>query len=165
MAGGHGGLVHEAGEPEMNMTDEKTGPIRVILRTIQVTNNLEPAWDDEGEFRFTARVSSRDRGGVLVETRLPAGDGTYSVSDHPARNRLYLNHVLFEGELDEHLEVEIIGDEIDLLSADDRLGRYHREWNGSPSSWIGYYGPSDEGASDPERMENWNVILEIEKAN
>jgi len=147
------------------MSEEYAGPIRVILRTIQVTNTMEPVWDDEGEFRFTVRVSSRDRGGLLVETRLPAGDGAYSVSDHPARNRLYLNQVIFEGEVDEQLEVEIIGDEIDLLSADDRLGRYHREWTGSPATWIGQYSPGDEGADDPERMENWNVILEIEKAN
>jgi hypothetical protein len=145
------------------MADDNGGRIRVILRTIQVNDNLEPPWDDEGEFQFTIRVASRDRG-IIAETRLPSGDGAYSVSDHPARNRLYLNHVIFEGEVRDHLEVEIIGDEIDTLSANDRLGRYHRVWTGLPASWVGFYHPGDEGSTDPERMEKWNVTLEIEPA-
>lgn len=145
------------------MADENVGRIRVILRTIQIHDNLEPPWDDEGEFRFTVRVASRERG-VIAETRLPSGDGVYNVSDHPARNRLYLNHIIFEGEVSDHLEVEIIGDEIDTFSSNDRLGRYHRVWTGAPASWVGYYHPGDEGSTDPERMENWNVVLEIEPA-
>jgi hypothetical protein len=137
--------------------------IRVILRTIQIHNALEPAWEDEGEFRFRVKVSGRS--GIVAETTLPSEDSYYSASDHPARNRLYLNKVLFDGEIDDHLEVEIVGEEIDAVSANEELGRYHRVWDGSPSAWIGYYHPGDEGSTDPERMQNWGVSLEIERVS
>jgi hypothetical protein len=45
--------------------------IRVILRQVQILDNLEPFFDDEGEFRFHIRVSSRNRGGLVEETTLP----------------------------------------------------------------------------------------------
>ena len=146
------------------MADGSGERIRLILRTVQIHDNLEPAWDDEGEFRFRVRVSSRNRGGISQEMTLPGDDAHYNVSDHPARNRLYLNKVLFEGEVDDHLELEIEAVELDLLSPDDRLGRYHRVWTGSPASWVGFYHPGDEGSDDPERMAKWGVTLEIEKA-
>jgi hypothetical protein len=146
------------------MADATGERIRVILRTIQIHDNLEPAWDDEGEFRFRARVFSRNRGGVVVETTLPGDDSHYPVSDHPARNRLYLNKVIFEGEVEDHLEVEVVGEEIDILMPNDQLERYHRVWEGDPSTWIGFYHPGDEGSTDPERMPSWGITLEIERA-
>lgn len=138
--------------------------IRVILRMIQIHDNLEPPWEDEGEFRFTARVSSRNRGGIKEETTLPRKKDFYRVSDNPAWNRLRLDEVLFEGEVDDHLEVELLGKELDALSADDELERYHRVWEGDPADWIGHYRPGDEGSDDPERMSNWWVYMQIEEA-
>lgn len=146
------------------MAVENGERIRVVLRTVQIHDNLEPSWDDEGEFRFRARVSSRNRGGISQEIVLPGADSHYKVSDHPARNRLYLNKVLFEGEVDDHLEIEIEAEELDWLTANDKLPRYHRVWTGSPSSWVGLYHPGDEGAGDPERLDKWGITLEIEKA-
>lgn len=138
--------------------------IKVILRMIQIHDDLEPAWDDQGEFRFTARVSSRNAGGWTEETTLPRKKDFYRISDNPAWNRLRLDEVLFEGEVEDHMEIELIGTELDFLSADDQLDRYHRVWEGSPSDWIGHYRPGDEGSDDPERMSNWWIYLEIEKA-
>jgi hypothetical protein len=141
--------------------------IRVILRMVQIHDNLEPAWDEEGEFRFTAKVSSPNRGGILKETILPppeSGLKFYKVSDNPAWNRLKLDKVLFEGEVDDRLEVEILGEELDFLSPNDQLDLYHRVFEGDPASWVGLYHPGDEGSSDPERMSNWWVYLEIENA-
>lgn len=138
--------------------------IRVILWMVKILDNLEPAWDDEGEFRFKARVSSRNRGGIVEETRLPRKKKFYRLSDHPAWNEIRLNEVLFEGEVDDHLEVEIQGEELDFLSPDDQLDTYHRVWEGNPKDWIGLYDPGDEGSGDPERLSNWWVFLKIEEA-
>ncbi len=146
------------------MAEDKGTRIRVILRLVQIHDNLEPAWEDEGEFRFTARVTSRNRGGIEEVTRLPKKKKFYRISDNPAWNRLRLDAVLFEGEVDDHLEVDILGEELDFLSADDQLDRYHRVWEGDPSDWIGHYRPGDEGSDDPEQMSNWWVYLEIEEA-
>ena len=146
------------------MAEGNSERIRVILRMVQIHDDLEPAWEDEGEFRFTATVSSRNRGGIQHKTVHPSEDDHYKVSDNPAWNRLHLDKTLFEGEVDDHLEVEIIGEELDFLSANDQLEHYHRVFEGDPSSWIGFYHPGDEGSSDPERMSNWWVYLEIEGA-
>ena len=32
--------------------------IRVVLRWIQIKDNKEAAWDDEGEFQFSSKVTS-----------------------------------------------------------------------------------------------------------
>jgi hypothetical protein len=138
--------------------------IRVILRMVQIHDDLEPAWEDEGEFRFTATVSSRNRGGIEVKTVLPSEDGHYKIMDNPAWNRLQLDKTLFEGEVDDHLDVKIIGEELDFLSANDQLDPYHRVFEGDPSSWVGYYHPGDEGSGDPERRSNWWIYLEVEPA-
>jgi hypothetical protein len=146
------------------MADEKGKRIKVILRMVQIHDNLEPAWDDEGEFRFQCTVTSRNRGGIEEKTTLPRHKKFYRISDNPAWNRLKLDETLFEGEVDDHLAVEILGEELDHLTPNDMLDRYFREWEGDPSDWIGIYHPGDEGSSDPERMSNWWVYLEIEPA-
>ncbi len=144
--------------------------IRVILRMVQIHDILEGPWKGlitgraEGEFRFTATVSSRNRGGMEEKTVLPNEKDHYKVMDNPAWNQLKLDKTLFEGEVDDHLDVEIIGEEIDLLSRNDQLDRYHRVFEGDPSSWVGLYHPGDEGSTDPERMSNWWVYLEVEPA-
>ena len=138
--------------------------IRVILRMVQIHDKLEPVWEDEGEFRFTATVTSRNRGGIEAKTVLPGEQDHYKVMDNPAWNQLKLDKTLFEGEVDDHLEIEIIGEELDLVGPNDQLERYHRVFQGDPDDWIGFYRPGDEGSADPERMSNWWVYLEVEKA-
>lgn len=148
--------------------------IKVTLLWIQILDKLEPFFKEKGEFRFTARVSSRDRGGILRETRFPE-EGHYEISDHPAWNKVKLNLVIFEGEIEEHLVVELLGEELDMLSANDHLDTYRREFSGPPSTWVGWYGPGDEAggepahgkpgaSSDPENLSNWRVCYEIERA-
>ena len=145
------------------MAEGNGGGICVILRMVQIHDDLEPAWEDEGEFRFTATVSSRNRGGIEVKTVLPSDDGHYAIMDNPAWNRLKLDKTLFEGEVDDHLEVEIVGEELDFLQ-NDQLDRYHRVFEGDPSSWVGFYHPGDEGSTDPERMNNWWIYRDVEAA-
>jgi hypothetical protein len=143
------------------MAEQQGERIRVVLRKLQINDNLEPFYDDEGEFRFHIRVSSRN--GVSKETTLPEQGGHYTITDHPSWNQLVLNHVVFDGEVEDHLEIEITGEEIDLVE-NDQLTPYRRVFEGEPSSWIGHYRPGDEGSSDPERMKDWWVFLDIEKA-
>ncbi|MBI4521289.1 MAG: hypothetical protein HY701_10655 [Gemmatimonadetes bacterium] len=137
--------------------------IRVTLRWVQILDKLEPAFEEEGEFRFAAKISSKNRGGISRETRLPRKAEFYAVSDHPAWNRLRLDEVLFEGEVDDHLKIELIGEELDALSANDQLEPYAREFNGPVGSWLGVHGPGDE-ERDQENMKNWRVCYAIEKA-
>lgn len=143
--------------------------IRVVLRWVQILDNLEPFYKDRGEFRFSTRVDS-DAGDGLQETRFPT-EGHYEISDHPAWNKLNLDKVIFEGEVGEKLIVEIMGEEIDLLSANDLLDHYKREFTGAPSTWVGLYGPGEDLPStapqvggDPENMSNWRVSYAIERA-
>ena len=50
------------------MADGSGERIRVILKMVQIHDDLEPVWEDEGEFRFSATVSSRNRGGIQQKT-------------------------------------------------------------------------------------------------
>lgn len=142
------------------MANQPGERIRVILRKVQINDDLEPFFDSEGEFRFSARISGRN--GVLKETKIPR-EGYFPITDHPSWNQQTLNEVVFEGEVDDHLEVEISGEELDIGST-DRLPTYRRIFEGDPSTWVGVYRPGDEGTSDPERMKEWWVFLEIQKA-
>jgi hypothetical protein len=135
--------------------------IKVILRKVQINDNLEPFFKDEGEFRFTVRVSGRD--GLLRETRIPK-EGYFEITDHPSWNQRHLNEVVYEGEAGDHLEVEVLGEELDDFSANDHLTPYKRVFTGPPSSWVGLYRPGDEGPDDPEMMRDWWVFLEILEA-
>ncbi len=134
--------------------------IRVMLKMIQIHDALEAPGDDEGEFRFKCTVSSA-KGGIFKETTLPRLEKFYRISDNPAWNRLTLNEVLFEGEVSDHLQVEILGEELDLLLPNDHLTPYRRVFEGDPEGWLGLHHPGDEGASDPERMKDWWVYLEV----
>jgi hypothetical protein len=135
--------------------------IKVILRKVQINDNLEPFFKDEGEFRFTARVSSG--GQLLNEVRLPK-EGHYEISDHPTWNQRHLNEVIYEGPVNGNLEIEVLGEELDTLSANDHLTPYRRVFDGPADSWVGYHRPGDEGINDPERMKDWWIFLEILKA-
>jgi hypothetical protein len=136
--------------------------IRVILKMIQIHDNLESALEDEGEFRFDCTVSSTD--GVHVQTRLPREKKFYRISDNPAWNRVTLNELLYEGPVTDNMTVEILGEELDFLKPNDHLTPYRRTFEGDPATWIGLHQPGDEGSDDPERMEDWWVYLEIRPA-
>jgi hypothetical protein len=147
---------------------EQTGRVRVILRWIQILDTMEPAWKEKGEFRFTARVSTENGGGIVRESRYPE-QGHYDISDHPAWNKVVMNRVLFEDAVQDHLLVELRGEELDTFSANDHLDTYRREFRGDPTSWFGWYGPGDDTSAeinpaDPENMSNWRVAYVIEPA-
>lgn len=135
--------------------------IRVILRWIQIKDNKEAAWDDEGEFRFSSRVTS---GANVQELTFPE-DSYWAISDHPRRNKVdKIDKVLYEGEAGDSLVVELFGVELDTMSANDKLEDYRREFTGPVDSWLGRYQPTDEGTGDPENMSDWRVCYDIERA-
>ena len=137
------------------------GKVRVILRWIQIKDNLEPFFKEHGEFFFTARVTSGDR---VTETRLPQ-KGHWEISDHPRFSKVdKIDKVLYEGAPGDALIVELTGEEIDSLSANDHLDAYRREFTGSPATWAGRMVPGDEGSPDPENMVNWRICYDIEVA-
>ena len=138
------------------MSDNGGNRVRVILRWIQIKDNKEAAWDDEGEFRFRSKITT---GGESQELEFPDPPAFWSISDHPRRNK-----VDFEGDAGDSLVVELFGVELDNLSANDHLEDYRREFTGAVDSWLGAHFPSDEGGDDPENLSDWRVCYEIEKA-
>lgn len=133
--------------------------IRVTLRWIQIKDNKEAVWDEEGEFRFRARVST---GGRSQDSEFPE-QGHWSISDHPRRSKVdKIDKVLYEGEAGDSLVVELSGFEMDQLSGHDSLTAYRREYTGAAASWAGRHQPTDEGTGDPENMSDWRVAYDIE---
>jgi hypothetical protein len=140
---------------------ENNDRVRVILRWLQIKDNKEAAWDDEGEFRFRSKVTT---GGGTVEVKFPEA-GFWSISDHPRRNKVdKIDKVLFEGPVGDSLVVELFGEELDSLSANDPLENYRREFAGPAASWVGTHQPTDEGAGDAENLSDWRVCYDIEIA-
>jgi hypothetical protein len=139
--------------------------IKVTLRWIQILDKLEPFYKERGEFRFFAKVTAD--GGAAVETRFPS-EGYYEISDHPAWNKLNLERVIFEGDVETGLKVSLTGEEIDFATANDQLDAYERLFSGSPTEWVGAYGPGDFEVDihpeDPENMSNWRVSYRIDPA-
>jgi len=141
------------------MSDSGGGQIRVTLRWIQIKDNKEAMWDDEGEFVFKSKITS---GGESQEVKFPE-QGYWSISDHPRRNKVdKIDKVLFEGASGDSLIVELFGEELDQLSANDHLEDYRREFKGDASSWLGRHQPTDEGSEDPENMVDWRICYDIE---
>lgn len=136
--------------------------IRITLKWIKILDKLEPFFKETGEFRFRSKVSSENQGGFVAETRFPE-EGHYSLSDKPGWNFVTLNKVLFEGDVGDHLVVELFGEELDMFSANDELDHYRREFNGPVGEWAGLYEPADEGSGDPENMSNWRISYTIER--
>jgi hypothetical protein len=136
--------------------------VKITLRYIQILDNLEPFYKERGEFRFSARVTAD---GTPHESRFPK-EGYYEISDHPAWNKLNLDRVLYDGPVAGTLVVELMGEELDFMSANDQLDHYRREFGGNPSEWFGEYGPGefevDIHPDDPENMSNWRVSYVIE---
>ncbi len=143
------------------MAEPQAERVKVVLRWVQILDKLEPMFKEKGQFRFTVLIAADDadpRKTVLPEK------GHYDISDHPGWNRLGLDKVVFEGEVREKLVVELQGEELDFLTANDRLEDYRRVFEGPASSWLGRKCPGDEGPGDPEAMSNWRVCYEILKA-
>lgn len=149
------------------MSDGNAERIKVMVRWVQILDNLEPAFKEKGEFVFKSVVSSDNQGGIRHEERYPA-TGHISISDQPVFNREIINWVIFEGEVSDHLSIELFGEELDRFSANDMLETYRREFRGPVAEWIGTYGPGEDiGASiddDPEMMSNWRVNIFIDRA-
>jgi len=152
------------------MAEQSGEKIKVTLRWVQILDNLEPWFKEKGEFVFHTKVASDNLGGVIHETTIPE-EGFWAISDHPAWNKEDVNRVIFEGVISDHLVVELIGEEMDSLSANDFLDHYRREFSGPVEAMLGWYAPGadvpEEGESearDPESMSNWRVCYTIEKA-
>jgi len=144
------------------MTEQAGRRIQVVLRWIQILDKLEPFFKETGEFVFRSKVES---GGKVEEYRFPER-GYYSISDKPGWNRLEkLNKVLFDGVPEGELVVELSGEELDQLSANDMLDLYRREFSGNVEDWLGHYEPVDEGSTDPENMTNWRICYDIKVAD
>ena len=141
------------------MSENGGTQIRVTLRWIQIKDNKEAMWDDEGEFRFRSKVTT----GTNVEELEFPEQGYWAISDHPRRNKVdKIDKVLYEGEAGDSLVVELSGVELDQMSANDELQDYRREYTGDVSSWAGRHQPTDEGAVDPENLVDWRVCYDIE---
>jgi hypothetical protein len=140
-------------------------PIKVTLKRIQVLDTLDPGHREHGQFVFSSKVSSQNQGGIVHESRFPE-EGSWKISDHPRKNRVKVDAEIFSGNVEDHLIVELVGEELDKVTASDFLDHYSREFSGSPESWIGLYGPGGgtEDASQPEDMSNWRVWYEISTA-
>jgi hypothetical protein len=143
------------------MSENGGNRVRVVLRWIQIKDNKEAMWDDEGEFRFRSKVTTA---GGSHELEFPE-QGYWSISDHPRRNKVdKIDKVLFEGDVGDSLIIELFGVELDQLSANDSLEDYRREFQGASSAWVGRHQPTDEGSEDPENMVDWRVCYDIEEA-
>jgi hypothetical protein len=135
--------------------------VRVILRWLQIKDQLDPSYEKHGEFRFSSRVSSGD---TVSETRFPE-EGYWEISDHPRFNKVSgIDKILYDGQVADDLVVELFGEEIDFFSPNDKLDDYRREFSGPAESWAGVHAPGNEGQNDPENMPLWRVCYEIEVA-
>jgi hypothetical protein len=72
---------------------------------------------------------------------------------------------LFDGVPGPELVVELTGEELDQLTANDPLDHYRREFTGQVDSWVGHYEPVDEGSTDPENMKLWRICYDILKVD
>ena len=137
--------------------------IRVTLRYVQILDRKD--YDEHGEFVF--RFKGSVAGGAAQEKRIPE-TGHLAISDHPSMNRLTLNTVFFEGQVEDGqtLVLEGTGEEMDKVSANDQLASYRREFTGPVSEWLGEHTPWDQGTddvADPEQLGDWRFAFAIEE--
>lgn len=137
--------------------------IRVILEKVRILDDKDPCFKGAGEFRFNACVAFNDDPCRRHFRRLPH-DGYYKISDRPGRNEHLIDTCLFDGFVAEadRMMVSFLPVEWDLFDPDDVLSRYRRIFNGPPETWVGRYGPGDEGQGDPEALGDWLVWYRIE---
>ena len=144
-------------------TDVQNGrKVRVILEKIQITDDREPFFKKQGEFRFVARAWTPDNGGILKETVLPAS-GHFSLGGRRGSREVTPNVVLFEDWAEQKLAIEIAGVELDTFDRDDRLDPFKEIFRGDPASWFGSYAPNG-GAIDPLDLDGWKLWFRIEPA-
>jgi hypothetical protein len=140
--------------------DTRGRRIRVTLERVQILDIKEPFFDRVGEVRLRARVSTRDHGGMTVETLAPP-EGVLKVSATPGRNFIELDLPIFEGPVEEHLEVELTAVEVDPLGG-DAFQPYRRVHLGEGGGLVGRFGPGDERL-DTEELADWRVWYRIEE--
>ena len=63
-------------------------------------------------------VGTATLGGIAEEGRYPA-NRHIAISEQPVFNRAILNWVIFEGEITDHLMIELTGEELDRFSANE----------------------------------------------
>jgi hypothetical protein len=136
--------------------------VRVTVSYIEILDRKD--LDEHGEFVFEFRATVPGRP-LDQATRVPES-GHLSISDHPSMNKVSLNTVIFEGEVEEGdtLVLEVEGRELDMMSKDDELNSYRRELTGPVSGWAGSYTPWDEGtdsAADPEQLGDWRLAYTV----
>lgn len=134
--------------------------IRVVLEQMQILDDRDPWLKGKGEFRFRARVTSANNGGLDETTLLPT-QGHLHVSDRPGENIIALEQEIFRGYVADDLRIEVTGVELDTFDPDDLVGKYTRLFCGNVERWLGAYGPGDE-TIDPEEMLSWRLWYRIE---
>jgi hypothetical protein len=134
--------------------------LRVTLDRVQILESKEPFFKPYGEVRLHTRVSTRDYGGTVVETTAPE-KGAFRVSAHAGKNMVELEVPIFEGWVDDHLEVELSAVEVDRFSHDETYQTYRRIHRGT-GGLTGRFGPGDE-VLDTEDMPDWRVWYRIEE--
>lgn len=133
--------------------------LRVTLDRVQILDSKEPFFKPFGEVRVKARVSTENNGGMEVETTAP-DKGSYRVHAHGARNMVDVKVPIFEGWVEDHLEVELTAIEVDRFTHDEAYHPYRRIHRGECLS--GQYGPDDE-ILDTEDLPDWRVWYRIEE--
>jgi hypothetical protein len=137
--------------------------LRITVNYVEILDRKD--LDEHGEFvfEFTGTIADRD----VVQTKKIPETGYISISDHPSMNKVTLNKVIFEGEVNdgEGFVLEATGTELDRFSANDHLNPYRRDFSGDVSGWAGKYGPWDEGSkhdSDPEQLGDWRLAYTVD---
>jgi hypothetical protein len=133
--------------------------LRVTLDRVQILDSKEPFFKPFGEVRLRARVSTENNGGIEIETTAPR-KGSYRVSKHAGHNMVDVKVPIFEGWVEDHLEVELTAIEVDRLTRDEAYQTYRRIHRGPGLS--GDFGPDDE-ILDTEEMPDWRVWYRIEE--
>lgn len=134
--------------------------VRMVLEGVRVTDDREPFFKHDGEFRFYARAWTPDNGEQFVEEVFPR-HGVFRLGDLPGGNRAELDAVLFDGWVEGELALEVGGVELDTFDPDDRLSTFKRVFTGDPSGWMGRYGPTG-GRIDPQDPGGWQLWFRIE---
>jgi len=137
--------------------------IRVILEKVRVLDDHDPWIKGRGEFQFNACVGFNGDGCRRHLRRLP-DCGSYKIGDWPGCNEQVIDACLFDGFVaeEDRMTLSLLPVEQDLLDPDDPLSRYRRIFNGPPETWVGRYGPADQGPGDPEALGDWQVWYRIE---
>jgi hypothetical protein len=134
--------------------------LRVTLDRVQILDTKEPFFKPFGEIRLRARVSTHNNGGVVRETSAPE-QGSFCIRGQGEKSIVELGVPIFEGYVEDHLEVELRAVEVDRLSHDEAYQTYRRIHRGA-ERLAGLFGPDDE-ILDAEDMTDWRVWYRIEE--